>query len=129
MIAVDTNIVVRYLTGDHPEQAARAREIINGEQIFVSTTVILEVGWVLRNSYAYTPARVIAALTAFCGLPTVVLHDEQIISAALELAGQKADLADALHFCEANHCEAFLTFDRKFVKIARSAGYASVRNA
>lgn len=32
MVAIDTNILVRYLTGDHPQQAARAREIVDGSQ-------------------------------------------------------------------------------------------------
>ena len=31
MIAVDTNLIVRYLTGDHPEQSARAQALVRGE--------------------------------------------------------------------------------------------------
>ena len=30
MIVIDGNVVVRYLTGDHPEQSARARVIVDG---------------------------------------------------------------------------------------------------
>ena len=51
MRAVDTNVVVRYLTGDQPEQAARAREVFRAGQVFVSTTVLLESDWVLRSVY------------------------------------------------------------------------------
>jgi len=42
MLAVDTNLIVRYLTRDDPEQAARARALINDLDVFVCTTVLLE---------------------------------------------------------------------------------------
>ena len=42
MRAVDTNIVVRYLTGDDLEQAAKASAAIDAGPVFVSTTVLLE---------------------------------------------------------------------------------------
>ena len=41
MQAIDTNVVVRYLTGDDPEQAAKARDVIDTGGVFVSTTVLL----------------------------------------------------------------------------------------
>jgi hypothetical protein len=42
MLAVEPNLIVRYLTGDHPGQSAKARAVIDGEDVFVSTTVLLE---------------------------------------------------------------------------------------
>ena len=39
MIAIDTNIVVRYLTGDHPEQSVRARAIVDGQPVFESSII------------------------------------------------------------------------------------------
>jgi predicted nucleic acid-binding protein len=51
MLAVDTNLIVRYLTGDHPKQSAKARAVIDGEDVFVSTAVALETEWVLRRVY------------------------------------------------------------------------------
>ena len=35
MLAVDTNLIVRYLAGDHPKQSPRARALIDGEPVFV----------------------------------------------------------------------------------------------
>ena len=60
MRAVDTNVVVRYLTGDHPEQAARARTAIDGGPVFASTTVMLESEWVLRSVYGFGGTEVVA---------------------------------------------------------------------
>lgn len=75
MIAIDTNIVVRYLTGDHPAQSAKARALIDPEKAFVSVTVMLEIGWLLRSAYGYAPGDVVAALRAFARLPIVTVAE------------------------------------------------------
>jgi predicted nucleic acid-binding protein len=54
VLAVATDIIVRYLTGDEPEQFAKARALIDGEDIFVCTTMSLETEWVLRGAYRLT---------------------------------------------------------------------------
>jgi adenosylhomocysteinase len=71
MLAIGTNLIVRYLTGDHPKQSPRARKLIDGQPVFAATTVILEVERVLRSTYGYRPADIARALRAFAGLPTV----------------------------------------------------------
>src|SRR6187200_833816 len=71
MLAIDTNLIVRYLTGDHPKQSAKAKALIDGNDVFVCTTVLLEAEWVLRSVYHYTPTQVALALAAFSGLPRV----------------------------------------------------------
>ena len=129
MIAIDTNLVVRYVTGDHPEQSGRARKLIDGNPVFVALTVMLEVEWVLRSVYVYRPADVARALRAFGGLPTVTVADEEVVAAALDLAENGMDFADALHLGLSAHCEYFATFDRKFVKAAKAAGYTKVEEA
>jgi len=55
MIAVDTNVVVRFLVRDDPKQAARAAELIRDNQIWISKTVLLETEWVLRSLYRFSP--------------------------------------------------------------------------
>ncbi len=129
MLAIDTNLIVRYLTGDHPIQSSRARTLIDGQPVFVAITVTLEVEWVLRSTYGYRPADVARALRAFGGLPTVAIEDGPMVAAALDLAEKGMDFADALHVGRSVHCEGFATFDRKLVKAARAAGYGDVREA
>lgn len=51
MIAIDTNVVVRYLVADEDEQFRRSAALIEGEPVFLCTTVLLEVEWVLRSLY------------------------------------------------------------------------------
>jgi len=51
--AIDTNIVVRLLTADEPEQAAAAKRIIEHGDVFLGATVLLEAEWVLRAGYGF----------------------------------------------------------------------------
>jgi predicted nucleic acid-binding protein len=127
MLAVDTNLIVRYLTGDHQRQSAKARAVINGEDVFVSTTVLLETEWVLRSVYSFDSAQVCAALRAFAGLPRVSLEDPALVATALDRTADGLDFADALHLGRAEDCDAFVTFDQQFVRAARAAGLENVR--
>ena len=77
MRAVDTNVVVRFLTGDDQRQAARARAVIGHEPVFISQSVVLETEWVLRAVYDLPPDRIIAALRALAGLPDMSIETAQ----------------------------------------------------
>ncbi|MCB9942782.1 MAG: type II toxin-antitoxin system VapC family toxin [Geminicoccaceae bacterium] len=129
MIAIDTNIVVRYLTGDHPEQSKRAREIVDGQPVFVPLTVVLETEWVLRSAYGYKPEAVARAMRAFGGLPGVSIEDAAIVAAAFDHAERGMDFTDALHLGLSETHGALLTFDRKFVKAAKAVGVDFVHEA
>ncbi|MDE0205766.1 MAG: type II toxin-antitoxin system VapC family toxin [Candidatus Tectomicrobia bacterium] len=121
MRAIDTNVLVRYLTGDEPEQAARARTVIEAGGVFVSTTVMLESEWVLRSVYGFAGGEVAAALRAFSGLPGVSVDNPALLSAALDLAEEGMDFADALHLGAAADCDTMLTFDRRFIETAANS--------
>ncbi len=129
MLGIDTNLIVRYLTGDHPRQSQRARKLIDGQPVFAAVTVILEVEWVLRSTYGYGAADVAQALRAFAGLPTVTVEDEPAVATALDLAEKGIDFADALHLIKSAHCDGFASFDRRLIKAAKAAGYESAREA
>lgn len=129
MIAIDTNLIVRYVVGDHPEQTARSREIIDGQNVFASVTVVMEVEWVLRSIYHFRREEIVDTFLTFAGMPSVTIEDSDIVAEALDLFAQGLDFADALHLLKAQHCEKFVTFDRKFIKAARAAGHQSVEEA
>jgi predicted nucleic-acid-binding protein len=129
MLAVDTNLVVRYLTGDHPKQSVRARKLIDAGDVYVGITVMLEAEWVLRSVYGYQPGDVCRALRAFAGLPGLAVEDETLVATALDRVERGMDFADALHLGKAGHCEAMVTFDRKFIRAAKAVGVETVRAA
>src|SRR3954447_2487150 len=127
MLAVDTNLVVRYLARDQPGQSAKARAVIDGEDVFVSTTVLLETEWVLRSVYGFDSAQVCAALRTFAGLPRVSLEDPALVATALDRTAHGLDFADALHIGRAEGRGDFVTFDRRLIKAAGAVGLGHVR--
>jgi predicted nucleic acid-binding protein len=68
-------------------------------------------------------------LRAFAGLPGTTIEDEVLVATALDRVGDGTDFADALHLGKAGHCEAMVTFDRKFIKGAKAIGVETVREA
>jgi predicted nucleic acid-binding protein len=127
MLAIDTNVIIRYLTGDHPRQSARARTLIEREDVFVATTVLLETEWVLRSVYEFSRSAVFDALAAFAGLPRVTLEAPALVAEAIEWARRGIDFADALHLVSAKDCAAFGTFDEKFARAAKHEGQIDIR--
>ena len=101
--------------------------MIDGEDVFVGTTVLLETEWVLRSVYSFDSAQVCAALRAFAGLPRVSLEDPALVATALDRTAQGLDFADALHLGRAEDRGDFVTFDRRLIKAARAAGLGNVR--
>ncbi len=116
MHGVVTNLIVRYLAGDDPHQADKARAIIGQQLVFVPRTVLLEVEWVLCGVYDLPLARIIPALRAFAGLPGVVVEDAGLVAKVMDWAEAGMDFADAMHLAAAGECEGFLTFDERFAR-------------
>ncbi|MGE5501803.1 MAG: type II toxin-antitoxin system VapC family toxin [Ignavibacteriales bacterium] len=119
MRAIDTNIVVRFLTNDDKRQAHAARTAIEGGDIFIATTVLLESEWVLRSAYGFDPAQIAAAFRGLAGLPSVSVEDPVLLAQALDRLTEGMDFADALHLAKAEHCDVFLSFDRKLATAAK----------
>lgn len=126
MIAVDTNVVVRLLTGDDTAQFERARRLFETETVFLPKTVVLETEWVLRSLYGLGRQAIARALAALVTLPQVHCEDAASITEALAWLRQGLDFADALHLASSRATERFATFDRKLLRRARVAATSVV---
>jgi predicted nucleic-acid-binding protein len=127
MLAIDTNLIVRYLVADDPGQAARARRLIDNNDVFVCTTVVLETEWVLRGVYRFSAVQIASALADFAGLPNVTLEDSAAVAKALGWMRHRVDFADGLHLAKAEGCDAFISFDQDFAAAANAIGGIKVR--
>ena len=123
MTAIDTNIVVRFVTRDDPDQFARARALLASTVCYVPDTVVLETGWVLESIYGFSRDEVVRGLTAFLGLDNVWVQDAERLQQALGWYVEGMDFADALHLAHCDHLERLKTFDQRFIK--RAAGKSS----
>jgi predicted nucleic-acid-binding protein len=127
MWAIDTNVIVRFITRDDAGQSARARAMIEAHEVFVATTVLLEVEWVLRSVYGFDRETRLGALCAFVGLPQVKLEAGALVTEALEMMAKRMDFADALHLAMARGCDGFASFDRRLARAAAALGGMEVR--
>ena len=118
--AIDTNIFVRFLTKDHARESEAARVVIEGGDVFVPTTVCLESERVLRSAYGLSAGQIAEKLRALAGLPGVAVEEPSGLAAELNWLHDGLDFADALHFAKSEGCSAFLTFDRKLAKAAKT---------
>jgi predicted nucleic-acid-binding protein len=128
VVAVDTNVVVRLLTGDEPAQAARARALFEREAVLLAKTVILESEWVLRRLYRFRSDRIADAFVALIALPNLVCEDARVVADAVQWMRDGMDFADALHLGSARPAGRFATFDTRLAKrAAKIAEIAVVR--
>lgn len=116
---IDTNIVVRLLTADDEKQAKAARNIVEGNEIFLGVTILLEAEWELRAGYGFAPDEIARALRGLAGLPGMLVEEPAHVALALDWMEHGMDFADALHLARSAE---FLTFDRKFAKRAAKLG-------
>ena len=114
-VALDTNLLVRLLTNDDPEQARRVADLIDDSSAcFVPITVVLELEWVLRGAYQLPREAIIRAFRGLIAIRHLHLEQEQQVLQALEAYGQGLDFADALHLLRSEGCAALVSFDRAF---------------
>lgn len=118
MHAVDTNVLVRLLTGDDKAQARRAATLFKRESIFIPKTVLLETEWVLRRLYQLESATLVSAFRKLSGLSNVELEHPLVVAQALQWCEAGMDFADALHLASSHSAGRFATFDVQLRKTA-----------
>jgi len=127
MISVDTNIIVRLLTGDDHDQAEKAHILFKKSEVFIPETVILESEWVLRYAYGFGVVEIHAAFCNLFGLPNIILPTPHRIQEALVWYSDGLDFADALHLASSQQCKSLFTFDHKFVSKAQGLSKCTVK--
>ena len=125
MIGVDTNVLVRYLTPDDPEQLGRvdrliAQEMERDEPLYVDAIVLCEVAWVLRSAYRYRRSEIADALSQIVDTGQFSMEERDLGRRGLVVFRDgKGNFADHL-IGERNHragCEATVTFDRALEEV------------
>ncbi len=119
----DTNVLVRFITRDDPEQTRRVATIMRraerGElSIRVSPIVIAEVIWVLHSYYKYELTAIAAALREFLVAEGIWVEDVDVVIEALRLVREGAAFTDAYVASLArSHREPVFTFDAGFKRL------------
>jgi predicted nucleic-acid-binding protein len=121
MRGVDTNVLVRLITRDHPKQVISAEEFV-AKGAWVSLLALAETTWVLSAVYERRPEDIAAAIDMLLSHQHLTLQDPDIASAALAHFRKKPTLSfsDCLLLemaRKAGHLP-LGTFDRDLSKLA-----------
>ena len=119
MRALDTNVLVRALVQDDAAQARRAQACLSAQPVYIPVTVFLELEWVLRSRYGFSPRTIADAMEKLAILENAVIGEQAVVVAAAGKMRQGWDFAEALHHALAAGCDDFATFD---TNLARRAG-------
>lgn len=118
LVAIDTNVLVRYVTRDEPTQERAARALFEQSRVFVARTVMMEAEWVLRSVYRYSARQIAGVFAIVVDNENVVVEDEAVVRSALRAFEAGLDFADAIHLAACADYETFATFDIRLRKRA-----------
>ena len=125
MIGLDTNVIVRYIMQDDPEQVARAVAIIEGKLNqdnlgFLTLIVLVETVWVLKTVYRIPKAGLMTVVENLLATRQIRVERSELVFRALRAyrAGN-GDFSDALIVTvgAGNGCIETLTFDKKAASV------------
>jgi predicted nucleic acid-binding protein len=118
---VDTNVLIRHLTGDPPAQARRATTFLEqADELLLPDLIVAEVVYVLESFYEVDRTRVAELVRAIIGFPAMVLIDEPVLLRALEVYEvNRLDFADAylVATAEASGVGVIASFDRSIDRV------------
>lgn len=123
MISLDTNVLVRLLLDDDPDQTARARRLVKqagqeGEPILVLAGVLLEAVWVLVSGYGYDRASIAFFFDELLTSPYYVVEHGEAMRRVVDQYAREGDFADLL-FAEVSTdlgADRLISFDKKLQK-------------
>jgi predicted nucleic-acid-binding protein len=124
MIGLDTNVLVRFLTQDDPDQAALATRIVENELTedapgFIGLVVLVETAWVLQRLYRASAEEIRETMIDLLGSRAIVVENRDVVTRAIALSKQNScGFADAIIAASAFDagCEKVISFDRGAVR-------------
>jgi predicted nucleic acid-binding protein len=119
---LDTNILIRHLTGDPPEQARGARAFLaSADELLLPDLIVAEVVFVLESFYELERDRVADLVRAVIGFQPIVVVDMPLLLRALEVYEiEQLDFAEAylVANAEASGVGKIASFDRSIDRLA-----------
>ena len=119
---VDTNVLIRHLTGDPPNQATRAtRYLAAADELLLADLILAEVAYVLESFYETPRAQVATTLRAVLAFPAIRVLDADLLQRAVEVYEvHRLDFADAYLIASAERTGigVIASFDRSIDRVA-----------
>lgn len=100
MIAVDTNVVLRYILQDDEKQSPKASRLFEGDdKILITDVVLVETLWTLKGQrYGLSKDKLVDVVQALIEDSNIVFEDGQAVWCALDdyINASGSDFSDAL---------------------------------
>lgn len=124
MIGLDSNVVLRAITGDDPVQSPLARRYLSmlssDSPGVLNAIVLVEIAWTLRTTYRYRRQEVLDCIESLMGSDAYHVIDRDAVVRALEISFEHAiEFADAFigEINRAAGCVTTMTFDQGAVQV------------
>jgi uncharacterized protein len=120
MISLDTNVVLRFLLGDVPEQVAASEKLISENNTYVTDVVVVEVVYVLERVIGVSRPNIVKLLKSFLGFGGVVYNPYFLLDVLdLYLQKKKLSIVDCYAIAETKaYSNKIATFDKDLRKAA-----------
>jgi predicted nucleic acid-binding protein len=119
---IDTNILVRHLTGDPPQQAARATKFLaEADELLLADLVVAELVYVLESFYEVPRQHVAELVRSIIAFPAIVALDPPMLLRALEMyETDRLDFAEAYLVAQAERSGVGVvaSFDKTIDRVA-----------
>ena len=116
---LDTNVLIRHLTGDPPDMAARATAFLAAaDELLLPDLIVAEVVYVLESFYEVPPGEVARLVRSVITFPRIRCVDEVLLLRAAEIyETDRVDFAEAylVASAEAAGVTSIASFDRDMV--------------
>ena len=128
MIAIDTNVLMRYLVRDNLQQVAAAQALLESltpdNPGFICREVLIETVWVLERSYGLPRAQIADVLEELRHTDSLVFEvEDDLASSVLRYRSGGADFSDLMILAAAQRAGAnpLYTFDRRLARFPGTA--------
>lgn len=123
MIALDTNLLLRFVLEDDAQLASAARRLIQQSDCWINLVTAAEVGRVLLSVYGSSRDEVVDAMRRLISQPNIEFESEQRLEEALTGVEAGLDWDDALLWAATPPNLTVMTFDKVFAKRAAILGW------
>ena len=120
-VFLNTSVIIRYLTGDHPELSDRATQIIEEvDDLTITEGILGETAFVLTSVYGKSRSEVVDSLIALVERDNISTYalDKSLVLRGLEMCrpSGRVSISDAMIWAAArtDRASAIYTFDRRF---------------
>jgi predicted nucleic-acid-binding protein len=126
-ITADTNLLVRAVTGDHALQSEAAQMVLkDADVVALAIPALCELVWVLSQGYKIPVSDIAEAIRRLMNSANVVVN-RPAAEAGLVLLDAGGDFADGVIAYEGSWlgADAFVSFDKKAVKLMEAQGWSA----